>query len=84
MGRRRPSTGQRPLGIEVLPLAGVKKSGIVVHSLRHSTHTFTWLNAANPIQMQEMMRHQHDTTTAINVEEVQELFERTEKAVTQR
>jgi site-specific recombinase XerD len=64
-------------------LAGVKKPGIVVHSLRHSTPTFALLNDANPTQVQKMMRHQHYATTEIYVEEVQKLLEGAEEAVTQ-
>ena len=69
--------------IEGLLLAGVKKPGIVVHSLRHSTPTFALLNDANPTRVQKMMRHQHYATTEIYVEEVQRLLEGTEDAVTQ-
>jgi len=52
---------------------GVKKPGIVVHGLRHST----------PTRVQKMMRHQHYATTEIYVEEVQKLLEGAEAAVTQ-
>jgi len=38
-----------------LLLAGVKKPGIVVHSLRHSTPTFALLNEANPTHVQELL-----------------------------
>lgn len=68
---------------EGLVLAGVKKPGIVVHSLRHSTPTFALLNDANPTRVQRMMRHQHYATTEIYVEEVQRLLEGAEDAVTQ-
>jgi site-specific recombinase XerC len=68
---------------EGLLLAGVKKPGIVVHSLRHSTPTFALLNEANPTRVQKMMRHQHYATTEIYVEEVQKLLEGAEEAVTQ-
>lgn len=68
---------------EGLLLAGVKKPGIVVHSLRHSTPTFALLNDANPTRVQKMMRHQHYATTEIYVEEVQKLLEGAEDAVTQ-
>jgi site-specific recombinase XerD len=68
---------------EGLLLAGVKKPGIVVHSLRHSTPTFALLNDANPTQVQKMMRHRHYATTEIYVEEVQRLLEGAEDAVTQ-
>ncbi len=68
---------------EGLLLAGVKKPGIVVHSLRHSTPTFALLNDANPTRVQKMMRHQHYATTEIYVEEVQRLLEGAEGAVTQ-
>lgn len=68
---------------EGLLLAGVKKPGIVVHSLRHSTPTFALLNDANPTRVQKMMRHQHYATTEIYVEEVQRLLEGAEEAVTQ-
>ena len=64
-------------------MAGVKKPGIVVHSLRHSTPTFALLNDANPTRVQKMMRHQHYATTEIYVEEVQRLLEGAEDAVTQ-
>ena len=53
-----------------LLLGGVKKPGIVVPSVRHSTPTFALLNDANPTRVQKMMRHQHDATTEIYVEEV--------------
>lgn len=68
---------------EGMLLAGVKKPGIVVHSLRHSTPTFALLNDANPTRVQKMMRHQHYATTEIYVEEVQRLLEGAEDAVTQ-
>jgi integrase/recombinase XerD len=68
---------------EGLLLAGVKKPGIVVHSLRHSTPTFALLNDASPTRVQKMMRHQHYATTEIYVEEVQRLLEGAEEAVTQ-
>lgn len=68
---------------EGLLLAGVKKPGIVVHSLRHSTPTFALLNDANPTRVQKMMRHQHYATTEIYVEEVQRLLDGAEDAVTQ-
>jgi len=68
---------------EGLLLAGVKKPGIVVHSLRHSTPTFALLNDANPTRVQKMMRHQHYATTEIYVEEVQKLLDGAEDAVTQ-
>lgn len=68
---------------EGLLLAGVKKPGIVVHSLRHSTPTFALLNDANPTRVQKLMRHQHYATTEIYVEEVQKLLEGAEEAVTQ-
>ncbi|MDR4474371.1 MAG: site-specific integrase [Nitrospira sp.] len=68
---------------EGLLLAGVKKPGIVVHSLRHSTPTFALLNDANPTRVQKMMRHQHYATTEIYVEEVQKLLEGAEGSVTQ-
>ena len=56
-------------------LGGVKKPGIVVHSLRYSTPTFALLNDANPMWVQRMMRHKHYATTEIYVEEVQKLLE---------
>ncbi len=68
---------------EGMLLAGVKKPGIVVHSLRHSTPTFALLNDANPTRVQKMMRHQHYATTEIYVEEVKRLLEGAEDAVTQ-
>lgn len=68
---------------EGLLLAGVKKPGIVVHSLRHSTPTFALLNDANPTRVQKMMRHQHYATTEIYVAEVQRLLDGAEEAVTQ-
>lgn len=68
---------------EGLLLAGVKKPGIVVHSLRLSTPTFALLNDANPTRVQKMMRHQHYATTEIYVEEVQRLLDGAEDAVTQ-
>lgn len=68
---------------ERLLLAGVKKPGIVVQSLRHSTPTFALLNEANPTWVQKMMQHQHDATTEMYVVEVQKLLEGTEDAVKQ-
>ncbi len=68
---------------EGLLLAWVKKPGIVVHSLRHSTPTFALLNDANPTRVQKMMWHQHYATTEIYVEEVQRLLEGAEEVVTQ-
>lgn len=68
---------------EGLILAGVKKPGIVVHSLRHSTPTYALLNDANPVRVQKMMRHKHYSTTEIYVEEVQKLIGGAEEAVTQ-
>ena len=68
---------------EGLLLAGVKKPGIVVHSLRHSTPTFALLNDANPTRVQKMMRHKHYATTELYVEEVQKLLEGAEETVTQ-
>ena len=68
---------------EGLLLAGVKKPGIVVYNLRHSSPTFALLNEANPTRVQKMMRHQHYATTEIYVEEVQKLLEGAEEAVTQ-
>ena len=61
----------------------MKKPGIVIHSLRHSTPTFGLLNDANPTLVQKVMRHQHYATTKIYVEEVQKLLERAEEAVIQ-
>ncbi len=55
----------------------------MVHSLRHSTTTFVLLNDANPTRVEKMMRHQHYVTTEIYVEEVQQLLEGAEDAVTQ-
>jgi hypothetical protein len=52
---------------EGLLLAGVKKPGIVVHSVLHPTPTFALLNDTNPAQVQKMMRHQHYATTEIYV-----------------
>ncbi len=69
--------------MEGLLFAGVKKPGIVVHSLRHLTPTVALLNDANPTRVQKMMRHQHYATTEIYVEEVQKLLEGAEEAVTQ-
>ncbi len=67
---------------EGLLLAGVRKSGIVVHSLRHSTPTFALLNDASPTRVQKMMRHQHSAPTEIYVEEVQKSLEGAAEAVT--
>ncbi len=64
-------------------LAGVKKPGIVFHSLRHSTPTFALLNEANPTRVQKMMRHQHYAITEIYVEEVHRLLDGAEDVVTQ-
>lgn len=50
--------------------AGLKKPGIVIHSLWHSTLTFALLNDANPTRVQKMMRHQHCATTEMYMEEV--------------
>jgi site-specific recombinase XerD len=63
--------------------AGVKKPGIVVHRLRHSTPTVALLNDANQTRVQKMMRHQHYATTEMYVKEVQRLLEGAEEAVTQ-
>lgn len=68
---------------EGLIVAGVKKPGIVVHSLRHSTPTYALLNDANPVRVQKMMRHKHYSTTEIYVEEVQKMIGGAEEAVTQ-
>ena len=81
--RRRLMTDEWSLCSEGLLLAGVKKPGIVVHRLWHSTPTFALLNDANPTRVQKMMRHQHYATTEIYVEKVQKLFEETEEAITQ-
>lgn len=64
-------------------MAGVKKPGIVVHSLQHSAGTYATLNGVPPSQVQRMMRHKHYGTTEIYVEEVQKLLEVAEEAVTQ-
>lgn len=82
-GKRLSTRAIHRIITEGLLLAGVKKPGIVVHSLRHSTPTFALLNDANPIRVQKMMRHQHYATTEIYVEEVQKLLEGAEEAVTQ-
>ena len=65
------------------PFLCLKKPGIVVRSLRHSTPTFALLNDANPTRVQKMMRHQHYVTTQRYVEEVQRMREGAEDAVTQ-
>lgn len=82
-GKRLSTRAIHRLITEGLLLAGVKKPGIVVHSLRHSTPTFALLNDANPTRVQKMMRHQHYATTEIYVEEVQQLLDGAEDAVTQ-
>lgn len=82
-GKRLSTRAIHRIITEGLLLAGVKKPGIVVHSLRHSTPTFALLNDANPTRVQKMMRHQHYATTEIYVEEVQKLLEGAEDAVTQ-
>ncbi|MCS6302807.1 MAG: tyrosine-type recombinase/integrase [Nitrospira sp.] len=82
-GKRLSTRAIHRIITEGLLLAGVKKPGIVVHSLRHSTPTFALLNDANPTRVQKMMRHQHYATTEIYVEEVQRLLEGAEDAVTQ-
>ena len=82
-GKRLSTRAIQRIITEVLPLAGVKKPGIVVHSLRHSTPTFVLLNDANPTRVQKMMRHKHSATTEIYVEEVQKLLEGVEDAVMQ-
>lgn len=82
-GKRLSTRAIHRILTEGLLLAGVKKPGIVVHSLRHSTPTFALLNDANPTRVQKMMRHQHYATTEIYVEEVQRLLEGAEEAVTQ-
>ena len=58
------------------PFLCLKKPGIVVRSLRHSTPTFALLNDANSTRVQKM-------TTEIYVEGVQRLLEWAEGAVTQ-
>lgn len=82
-GRRLSTRAINRILTEGLLLAGVKKPGIVVHSLRHSTPTFALLNEANPVRVQKMMRHKHYSTTEIYVEEVQKLIGGAEEAVTQ-
>jgi len=82
-GKRLSTRAIHRIITEGLLLAGVKKPGIVVHSLRHSTPTFALLNDANPTRVQKMMRHQHYATTEIYVEEVQKLLDGAENAVTQ-
>ena len=82
-GRKLSTRAIHRIITEGLLLACVKKPGIVVHSLRHSTPTFALLNDANPTRVQKMMRHQHYATTEIYVEEVQRLLEGAEDAVTQ-
>ncbi len=82
-GKRLSTRAIHRIITEGLLLAGVKKPGIVVHSLRHSTPTFALLNDANPTRVQKMMRHQHYATTEIYVEEVQKLLEGAEETVTQ-
>lgn len=82
-GKRLSTRAIHRIITEGLLLAGVKKPGIVVHSLRHSTPTFALLNEANPTRVQKMMRHQHYATTEIYVEEVQRLLEGAEDSVTQ-
>ena len=82
-GKRLSTRAIHRIITEGLLLAGVKKPGIVVHSLRHSTPTFALLNDANPTRVQKMMRHQHYATTEIYVEEVQRLLEGAEDSVTQ-
>lgn len=82
-GKRLSTRAIHRIITEGLLLAGVKKPGIVVHSLRHSTPTFALLNDANPTRVQKMMRHQHYATTEIYVEEVQRLLEGAEDAVMQ-
>lgn len=82
-GKRLSTRAIHRIITEGLLLAGIKKPGIVVHSLRHSTPTFALLNDANPTRVQKMMRHQHYATTEIYVEEVQRLLEGAEDAVTQ-
>ncbi|MBL8075592.1 MAG: tyrosine-type recombinase/integrase [Nitrospira sp.] len=82
-GKRLSTRAIHRMITEGLLLAGVKKPGIVVHSLRHSTPPFALLNDANPTRVQEMMRHQHYATTEIYVKEVQRLLEGAEDAVTQ-
>jgi len=82
-GKRLSTRAIHRIITEGLLLAGVKKPGIVVHSLRHSTPTFALLNDANPTRVQKMMRHQHYATTELYVEEVQRLLDGAEDAVTQ-
>jgi site-specific recombinase XerD len=82
-GKRLSTRAIHRIITEGLLLAGVKKPGIVVHSLRHSTPTFALLNDANPTRVQKMMRHQRYATTEIYVEEVQKLLDGAEEAVTQ-
>ena len=63
--------------------ADLKKLGIVLHGLRHSTPTFALLNDVNPLRVLKMMRHQHYAMMEIYVEEVEQQFERAEDAMTQ-
>lgn len=68
--------------IPMIPNTQARYSGIMVHSLCHSTPTFSLLNAENPTRVQEMMRHQHYATAEIYVEQAQRSFEGMEDAVT--
>ena len=61
----------------------MQEPGILVHSLRHSAPAFALLNDANPTLVQNMMRHQHYASSEIYVEEVRQLLEGGEDAVTQ-
>jgi hypothetical protein len=54
----------------------------VVQRLLDLTPIFSLLNDANATRIQKMMRHQHDATTKIHVEEVQHLMKGAEEAIT--
>lgn len=68
---------------EGLLLAGVKKTGIVVHSLRHSTATYALMHDAPPQRVQAMMRHKSYRTTQLYVSTTQRLLDGAEDYVTQ-
>jgi site-specific recombinase XerD len=68
---------------EALVLAGVKRPGIVVHSLRHSAATYALLNGAPPQTVQAMMRHRSYRTTQLYVTATHRLLDGAEDYITQ-
>jgi site-specific recombinase XerD len=68
---------------DALLLAGVKRPGIVVHSLRHSAATYALLHGAPPQNVQAMMRHKSYRTTQLYVSTTRRLLDGAEEYITQ-